>query len=170
MRPEAALLVLLLGARPALAIEPGEALADPAQEARARAISREIRCLVCQNENIDESGADLARDLRGPWCASAWPPATATRRCATIWWRAMAISVLLRPPLKPKTYLLWFAPPAILLLAASGLLIHYSRRRTAGGLPPLRRGRAPGPGQRARGTAGRRAAMSGLCSGSSPRR
>jgi cytochrome c-type biogenesis protein CcmH len=56
MRPAAFLLALLLlvAARPALAIEPGEAMADPAEEARARAISREIRCLVCQNENIDE--------------------------------------------------------------------------------------------------------------------
>src|SRR4051794_40404126 len=57
-------LVLLLGALPAGAVEPRERLADPAMEARARVISGELRCLVCQNESIDESGADLAHDIR----------------------------------------------------------------------------------------------------------
>ncbi|HVG80865.1 MAG TPA: cytochrome c-type biogenesis protein, partial [Methylomirabilota bacterium] len=60
----ALLLGLMLLAGPALAVQPGEELADAAQEARARALSREIRCLVCQNQSIDESEADLARDLR----------------------------------------------------------------------------------------------------------
>jgi cytochrome c-type biogenesis protein CcmH len=138
MRPAALLLVLLLlaAARPALAIEPGEALADPAEEARARAISREIRCLVCQNENIDESGADLARDLRRivRERLAAGDSDQAVRDYLVARYGDF---VLLRPPLKPKTYLLWFAPPAILLLAGLGLFIHYRRRRTADGPPPL---------------------------------
>ncbi len=59
------LLVIALACRvPAVAVEPAEMLADRAQEARAREISRGLRCLVCQNESIDESNADLARDLR----------------------------------------------------------------------------------------------------------
>lgn len=61
----ARLLVLLLFlAQPLAALEPGEALADPALEARARALSQELRCLVCQNQSIDDSDAPLARDLR----------------------------------------------------------------------------------------------------------
>ena len=61
-----ALVVLLVGALlvPAYAIDPGEALGDPALEARARALSVEFRCLVCQNQSIDDSDAPLARDLR----------------------------------------------------------------------------------------------------------
>ena len=51
-------------ALPALAVQPDEMLADPALEARARELSKELRCLVCQNESIDDSNADLARDLR----------------------------------------------------------------------------------------------------------
>ena len=58
------LLALLLVAGAALAVEPSERLADPALEARARAISAELRCLVCQNESIDDSNADLAHDIR----------------------------------------------------------------------------------------------------------
>jgi cytochrome c-type biogenesis protein CcmH len=139
MRPAAFLLVLLLllaATRPAPAIEPGEALADPAEEARARAISREIRCLVCQNENIDESGADLARDLRRivRERLAAGDSDQAVRDYLVARYGDF---VLLRPPLKPKTYLLWFAPPAILLLAGLGLFIHYRRQRTAEGPPPL---------------------------------
>ena len=58
------MVALLLLALPALAVEPAERLPDPAMEARARAISTELRCLVCQNESIDESHADLAHDIR----------------------------------------------------------------------------------------------------------
>ena len=54
----------LLGATPALAVQPDEVLSDPALEARARALSRELRCMVCQNQSIDDSDAPLARDLR----------------------------------------------------------------------------------------------------------
>ena len=139
MRAAALLLVLLsmlIAARPGSAIEPGEALADPALEARARAISREIRCLVCQNENIDESGADLARDLR-----------RLVRERLVAGDRDQAVRdflvarygdyVLLRPPLKPTTWLLWFAPPLILLLGILGLVIRSRGRRTAVAPPPL---------------------------------
>src|ERR1700684_959822 len=56
--------LLLLFALAAPAVEPRERLADPAQEARARSISSQLRCLVCQNESIDDSGADLAHDIR----------------------------------------------------------------------------------------------------------
>jgi cytochrome c-type biogenesis protein CcmH len=58
------LAVLVLTALPVCAVQPDEMLADPALEARARSISEGLRCLVCRNENIDDSNADLARDLR----------------------------------------------------------------------------------------------------------
>ena len=130
------LLLLLAGTRPGLAIEPGEALADPALEARARAISQEIRCLVCQNENIDESGADLARDLRR-LVRERLAAGDGDQAVRDYLVARYGDFVLLRPPLKPKTYLLWFAPPAILLLAGLGLVIHYRRRRAADGPAPL---------------------------------
>src|SRR5215469_12111649 len=60
----AAVLATMLGGSCVLAVEPSERLADPALEARARALSKELRCLVCQNQSIDESNADLAHDLR----------------------------------------------------------------------------------------------------------
>ena len=64
VRLVAALLALLVVLTPAHAVEPGEMLKDPALEARARHISQELRCLVCQNQSIDDSNAELARDLR----------------------------------------------------------------------------------------------------------
>jgi cytochrome c-type biogenesis protein CcmH len=74
----AAALLIAIGV-PAWAVEPSERLADPALEARARAISRELRCLVCQNESIDESNASLAHDLR-LLVRSSWFPATPISR------------------------------------------------------------------------------------------
>ena len=61
----AAALLTLLGASPVRAVEPAERLVDPALEARARTLSKELRCLVCQNQSIDDSNAELAHDLRG---------------------------------------------------------------------------------------------------------
>jgi len=139
MRRAALLLVLLAvlaAARPAAAIEPGEALADPALEARARAISREIRCLVCQNENIDESGADLARDLRR-LVRERLVAGDGDQAVRDFLVARYGDYVLLRPPLKPTTWLLWFAPPLILLLGALGLFIRSRGRRAAVAPPPL---------------------------------
>jgi len=81
MRLLAFQLVVLLAllASPVLAVQPSEMLADPKLEARARSISEELRCLVCQNQSIDESDADLAHDLR-VFCARGSWPGTATRR------------------------------------------------------------------------------------------
>ena len=128
------LLLLLLLAVPALAVEPNERLADPAQEARARAISQGLRCLVCQNESIDESHADLARDIRillreriaagdGDAAAQAYIVAR------------YGDFVLLQPPVKSSTLLLWFGPPA--LLAAGGIAAVLAARRRRVAPPPL---------------------------------
>jgi cytochrome c-type biogenesis protein CcmH len=116
---------------PALAVEPSERLADPALEARARAISAQLRCLVCQNESIDESNADLAHDIR----------MLVRRRLTAGDSDAAAIQavvnrygdfVLLKPPVEPATYVLWFGPVALLLVGFAGTVIWLRRRTVAG--------------------------------------
>jgi cytochrome c-type biogenesis protein CcmH len=131
-----AVLVLLLLAPAAFAVEPSERLADPALEARARALSEQLRCLVCQNETIDESSAPLAHDLR----------VLLRQRIAAGDSDAQAVKfltdrygdfVLLKPPVEPATYVLWFGPIAVLLLAAGGALIYLRRRKAATPAAPL---------------------------------
>ena len=141
MRRAALLLVLLAmlsGARPGAAIEPGEALADPALEARARAISREIRCLVCQNENIDESGADLARDLRR-LVRERLVAGDGDQAVRDFLVARYGDYVLLKPPFKTGTLVLWLGAPLLLLLAGGALLLAARRRQRAGlaAPPPL---------------------------------
>lgn len=132
----AMLLLLILVAPAALAVEPSERLADPALEARARALSEELRCMVCQNETIDESSAPLAHDLR----------VLLRQRIAAGDSDAQAVKfitdrygdfVLLKPPVEPATYILWFGPVAVLLLAAGGALLYLRRRKAAAPAAPL---------------------------------
>ncbi|HZL59636.1 MAG TPA: cytochrome c-type biogenesis protein [Stellaceae bacterium] len=113
---------------PALAVEPNERLADPALEARARAVGRELRCLVCQNESIDESGADLAHDLR----------VILRERIQAGDSDAQAIKyltdrygdfVLLKPPVEPATYLLWFSPLLLIMIGGGGIALYLRRHR-----------------------------------------
>lgn len=122
-------LTLLTG--PAFAAtSPQEMLADPALEARARALGRELRCLVCQNQSIDDSDAELALDLR----RLVRERLLAGDSDAEI--RAFLVArygdfVLLRPPVKPATWLLWFGPPAVLLVGGGLLLVFFRGRRDA---------------------------------------
>jgi len=128
-----------------LAVEPGEMLNDPALEARAREISKELRCLVCQNQSIDDSSADLARDLRliVRQRLTAGDSDDQVLRYVT---DRYGDFVLLRPPLKPATLALWLAPP-LLLIAGAALSLAYLRRRqrqsveSAGPLSPEERQR-----------------------------
>jgi cytochrome c-type biogenesis protein CcmH len=113
---------------PALGVEPDEVLADPALEARARAISQGLRCLVCQNQSIDDSGADLARDLRHLVRERLLAGDTDDQVRAFLVDR-YGDFVLLDPPVKPKTWGLWFGPVAILLVAAVGMLAYFRRRQ-----------------------------------------
>jgi cytochrome c-type biogenesis protein CcmH len=112
---------------PALAIEPGEMLANPKLEARARSIDKELRCLVCQNENIDDSNADLAHDLRVLVRQRVLAGDTDEQVKQYIVAR-YGTYVLLKPPFEAETYLLWFAP-AILLLAAGTVAFVYYRKQ-----------------------------------------
>jgi cytochrome c-type biogenesis protein CcmH len=122
---------------PALAVEPNERLADPVLEARAREISKNLRCLVCQNESIDESNADLAHDVRVLLRERLTAGDTDAQAVKFIVDRYGQF-VLLRPPIEPATYVLWFGPALVVLLAAAGTALAVrNRRRDAQGPPPL---------------------------------
>jgi cytochrome c-type biogenesis protein CcmH len=121
-------LVLLLGVLPASAVEPRERLADPGLEARARTISGELRCLVCQNESIDESGADLAHDIRILVRERLTAGDTDAQTMQAVVGRYGAF-VLLKPPVEPATYVLWFAPPALVAFGLLGTVIWLRRRQ-----------------------------------------
>jgi cytochrome c-type biogenesis protein CcmH len=123
----AALFLFVAGIASAHAVEPSEMLKNPALEARARAISKELRCLVCQNESIDESNADLAHDLRVLLRQRLEAGDTDRQAIAFIVAR-YGDFVLLRPPVEPATYLLWFGPAALLLAGAAGALLFVRRR------------------------------------------
>jgi cytochrome c-type biogenesis protein CcmH len=121
---------MMAGCPAAHAVQPDEIMADPAKEARARDLSRELRCMVCQNQSIDDSDAPLARDLR----------LLVRERIATGDSDSQVMDflvarygefVLLKPRVTPQTLLLWLLPP--LALIGGGLALwFYSRRRSAG--------------------------------------
>jgi cytochrome c-type biogenesis protein CcmH len=122
------LLALLLFCQlPATAVEPGEQLKNPALEARARQISSELRCLVCQNETIDESNASLAHDIRILLRERLTAGDTDEQAVKAIVDR-YGDFVLLDPPVKPATYVLWFGPLAILLAGLLGGMVWLRRR------------------------------------------
>jgi cytochrome c-type biogenesis protein CcmH len=119
------------------AVQPDEVMADPAKEARARELSRELRCMVCQNQSIDDSEAPLARDLR----------LLVRERIAGGDSDAQVIDflvarygefVLLKPRLERQTLLLWAVPPLVLIVGGLALWMQARRRGTqAGAQPPL---------------------------------
>ena len=118
------------------AVEPTERLADPALEARARTLSQELRCLVCQNQSIDESNADLAHDLRVIVRRRLLAGDTDQQVLDYIVAR-YGVFPLLDPPFAPATYLLWLTPPALVLGAGIFLVVRARRRRPDPALPPL---------------------------------
>ena len=128
--------IALLAAAPAWAVEPDEMLADPALEARAREIGRDLRCLVCQNESIEDSNADLARDLRLLVRERLVAGDSDAEVIAYISAR-YGDFVLLDPPVKPKTWALWFGPGLLLLLSGFGVFLYLRRREAAGAPAPL---------------------------------
>jgi cytochrome c-type biogenesis protein CcmH len=130
MRRVVLLLAALFGLMAvAAAYEPGEALADPALEARAREISKELRCLVCQNESIDDSAAPLARDLRMLVRARLEAGDTDQQVLDHIVARYGEF-VLLRPRVRAGTWLLWFGPFAVVLIGLA-IIVWRVRRKPA---------------------------------------
>ncbi|MEK0084960.1 cytochrome c-type biogenesis protein [Benzoatithermus flavus] len=131
----ALLALLLVATGPALAItSPDEMLKDPALEARARALGKELRCLVCQNQSIDDSNADLARDLRR-LVRERILAGDSDQQVLDFLTQRYGDFVLLKPPVKPVTWLLWFGPPAVLLLGA-GLAVAFFRGRAGPSAEP----------------------------------
>lgn len=128
---------LLIGAMaaPAHAVRPDEMLANPALEARAREIGRELRCLVCRNQSIDDSDADLAHDLRV--LVRERLTAGDTNRQVIAYIRSRyGDFVLLRPPFAAGTALLWVGPGLILLLGGFGVARFYRIRARAPAAEP----------------------------------
>ncbi len=132
MKRLAFLLMLLTG--PALAVLPSERLADPALEARARALSLELRCQVCQNQSIDDSNAPLAADLRR-LVRERLVAGDSDAGVLDYVVRRYGDYVLLRPPMREDTAVLWFGPLAILLLGAAGAFVYLRRRKPAAEAP-----------------------------------
>jgi cytochrome c-type biogenesis protein CcmH len=130
-----ATILLALSGPAAAAFEPSERLADPALERRAAALGRELRCLVCQNESIEESEAGLAHDLR-LLIRSRLAAGDSDRQILDHLVARYGIFVLLDPPFQPATFLLWLTPP-LLLAGAGGVLAWRARRRPAPEPPPL---------------------------------
>lgn len=127
MRIVLAILAFLAFVPPAWAVNPDEMLANPILEARAREISKGLRCLVCQNESIDDSNADLARDLRLLVRDRLQKGETDAQVVAYIVSR-YGDYVLLKPPFTLSTGVLWLAPPGLLLLAGFAVWQFYRRR------------------------------------------
>lgn len=112
----------------AVAVEPDEMLADPALEARAREISKELRCLVCQNQSIDESDAQLARDLR-LLVRERLETGDSDQAVLDYVVSRYGDFVLLAPPFKAATYALWIGPAVILAIGGVAVAAFYLRRR-----------------------------------------
>jgi cytochrome c-type biogenesis protein CcmH len=119
---------------PALAVQPDEILADPALESRARELSRELRCMVCQNQSIDDSDAPLARDLR-LLVRERLTAGDSDRQVLDFLTARYGQFVLLKPRFGWDTALLWLAPAAVLLLGGAALVSLLRRRRRAQAVP-----------------------------------
>jgi cytochrome c-type biogenesis protein CcmH len=128
MRWLVAFALLLALSAPALAVRPDEVLADPALEARARDISAGLRCLVCQNQSIDDSEADLARDLR-LIVRERLVAGDSDDQVRSFLVARYGEYVLLNPVVAPHTLLLWVAGPLVLLGGAVVVIVAARRKR-----------------------------------------
>lgn len=134
MRRLLAALVLLAGlAAPALAVQPDEILGDPVLESRARAISAELRCMVCQNQSIDDSDAPLAKDLR-VIVRERLKAGDSDSQVMDFMVARYGEFVLLRPRVSWRNALLWATPVLVLALGALAAVFGLRRRRSA--IPP----------------------------------
>ncbi|MBN9041254.1 MAG: cytochrome C biogenesis protein CcmH [Rhizobiales bacterium 62-47] len=130
MRRLAALLFasfVVLAAVPAHAVQPDEIMTDPALEARARELSRELRCMVCQNQSIDDSEAPLARDLR-LLVRERISAGDSNSQVIDFLVARYGEYVLLKPRLEQQTLLLWLLTPLALVAGAIGLWLQNRRR------------------------------------------
>jgi cytochrome c-type biogenesis protein CcmH len=114
----------------AYAVQPDEIMADPVKEARARELSRELRCMVCQNQSIDDSEAPLARDLR-LLVRERISAGDSDAQVIDFLVARYGEFVLLKPRLEPHTLLLWLLPPLVLAGGGLALWMHSRRRKPA---------------------------------------
>jgi len=131
----ACLALFALGVPGVSAVQPDEVLDDPALEARARALSAGLRCLVCQNQSIDDSDAPLAKDLR-VLVRERLEAGDSDDEIIAFVVSRYGEFVLLKPRFMPQTWILWLATPLLLILAIGGILYGYFRRETASTAPP----------------------------------
>jgi len=134
MKRLAALLAALLLSVPAFAVEPSEMLKDPALEARAREIGRALRCVVCQNQAIDDSNAEVAHDMRRA-VRERLSAGDSDRQVMDFMVARYGDYVLLKPPFKAGTWLLWLGGPLVLVLAGGALLLAARNRRAVAPAP-----------------------------------
>ena len=128
-----AVVALVVGCPAAYAVQPDEIMSDPVKESRARDLSRELRCMVCQNQSIDDSDAPLARDLR-LLVRERIGAGDSDSQVIDFLVARYGEFVLLKPRFTPHTLLLWLLPP--LALIGGGLALwFYSRRRANAGNP-----------------------------------
>lgn len=112
------------------AVDPRERLADAALETRARALSAELRCVVCQNQSIDESEADLAKDLRNV-IRTRIVAGDNDQEVLDYVVARYGDFVLLRPPFKGATVILWLGPALFAAAGLAGIVVYYRRRPDA---------------------------------------
>ena len=125
-------LALLAPAARALAVQPDEMLPDPALETRARGLSKELRCMVCQNQSIDDSDAPLARDLR-LLVREHLRAGETDQQVLDFLIARYGEFVLLRPRFSPHTALLWLTPLGVLVIGALGIAMSARRQRSSEG-------------------------------------
>lgn len=123
-----AALIFAIVATAAMAAVDSEKLSDPALEARARSLQKELRCLVCQGQSLDESDAELARDLRRI-IRERIAAGDSDEAIKNFLVARYGDFVLLRPPMKPETYALWFGPLLVLVLGAGLVIVTIARSR-----------------------------------------
>jgi cytochrome c-type biogenesis protein CcmH len=126
------LLAALIVPAASWAVEPNEMLKDPVLEARARALSKELRCMVCQNESIDDSAAPLAHDLR-VLVRERLKAGDSDQQVLDFLVARYGEFVLLRPPLSWHTVALWGLPPGVLVIGAIMIVLDLRRRKTTQG-------------------------------------
>ena len=119
---------LLLLATPALAVPVADTFANPQMETRARNLQRQLRCLVCQGESIDESNAELAADLRH-LVRQQMADGKTDQQIEDFLVARYGNFILMKPPLEPDTYVLWLAPFTVLIGAAAVAILVISRAR-----------------------------------------
>ena len=127
MRALLAILAMMLLANTSYAVDPRERLSDPTLETRARAISAELRCVVCQNQSIDESDADLAKDLR-MIIRNRLVSGDSDQDVIEFVVARYGEFVLLRPPFNGATLILWLGPLIFAFCGLIGIVLYYRRR------------------------------------------